>query len=220
MPNLVLGSTTVISESGGTATLEVPVSDQQYLPKGVTQGVGFLLSIDDGGDTTIVGPPSLGTGDRIIVWDRTTNGLSDETEWANPITDLATSSSSTNTSGTFTLAVGYYYYKVCIPSVHQWQHFHLYGVRKYGDSNGNGTTLNSKSETEVSLGFTFGYAQPNYGTNDGLVHPGILNVTSAKQRYCIQYHNQNSSQHSWNGITVNTTTDVCIRSWASFIKIG
>ena len=219
MPNLVLGSTTVISESGGTATLEVPVNDQQYLPKGITQGVGFLLHIDDGGDSTLTGQQPGGSGERIIVWDRTTNGLSDETEWTNPITDLATSSSSTNTSGTFTLAVGYYYYKVCIPSCHQWQHFHLYGVRKYGDSNGNGTTLNSKSETEVSFGFTFGYANTN-GTNDGLIHPGILRVTSAKQRYCIQYYNQYNSQHSWNGITVNTTTDVCIRSWASFIKIG
>mgnify|MGYP001237024890 FL=1 len=94
-------------------------------------------------------------------------------------------------------------------------------MRKYGDSNGNGTTLNSKSETEVSLGFTFAYAHPSNGMNDGLVHPGILRVTSAKQRYCVQYYNQNSSYHSWApGFTVNTTTDVCIRSWASFIKIG
>tara|TARA_B000000532_G_scaffold217845_1_gene190819 strand:+ start:158 stop:805 length:648 start_codon:yes stop_codon:yes gene_type:complete len=215
MPNLVLGSTTVISESGGTATLEIPIDDttRQHLPKGVTQGVGFLLSIDDGGDSTMVGPPSLGTGDRIIVWDRTTNGLSDETEWANPITDL-------NSSGTFTLAVGYYYYKVCIPSVHQWQHWHLYGIREYGDSNGKGSELSNKSDNEISLGFTFSYAHSGNGTNDGLMSPGILKVTSAKQRYCIQYHNQTSSQHSWNGITVNTTTDVCIRSWTSFIKIG
>lgn len=213
MPNLVLGSTTVISESGGTATLEVPVNDQQYLPKGITQGVGFLLHIDDGGDSYLTGQQPGGTGERIIVWDRTTNGLSDETEWANPITDL-------NSSGTFTLAVGYYYYKVCIPSVHQWQHWHLNGVREYGDSRGNGSELSNKSDTEVSLGFTFSYAHASNGTNDGLMSPGILRVTSAKQRYCIQYHNQNSSYHSWNGITVNTTTDVCIRSWASFIKIG
>ena len=214
MPDLILGSTTVISESGGTATLEIPIDDttRQYLPNGVTQGVGFLLHIDDGGDSTMVGMPALGTGDRIIVWDRTTNGLSDETEWANPITDL-------NSTGTFTLAVGYYYYKVCIPSVHQWQHWHLYGVREYGDSAGKGSELSNKSDAEVSFGFTFGYAS-TYGTNDGLMSPGILNVTSAKQRYCIQYHNQNNSQHSCSGITVNTTTAVCIRSWASFIKIG
>ena len=165
MPNLVLGSTTVISESGGTATLEVPVSDQQYLPKGITQGVGFLLHIDDGGDSYLTGQQPGGTGDRIIVW-------------------------------------------------------HLYGVREYGDSRGNGSELSNKSDTEVSLGFTFAYAHATNGTNDGLMSPGILRVTSAKQRYCIQYHNQNSSYHSWNGITVNTTTDVCIRSWASFIKIG
>ena len=214
MPNLVLGSTTVISESGGTATLEIPIDDttRQYLPNGITQGVGFLLHIDDGGDSTMIGMPALGTGDRIIVWDRTTNGLSDETEWTNPITDL-------NSTGTFTLAVGYYYYKVCIPSYHQWQHFHLYGVREFGDSRGKGYELSNKSDTEISLGFTFGYANTN-GTNDGLTHPGILRVTSAKQRYCIQYYNQYNSQHSWSGITVNTTTDVCIRSWASFFKIG
>ncbi len=212
MPNLVLGSTTVISESGGTATVEVPVSDQQYLPKGLSQGVGFLLHIDDAGDATMSGQPAGGTGDRIIVFDRTTNGLSDETEWSNPITDL-------NASGTFTLAVGYYYYKVCIPSVHQWQHWFLYGVRTYGDSNGNGSALSNKTDTEVSLGFTFSYAATS-GVNDGLHHPGILRVTSAKQRHCIQYHNQYNSVHGWSGITVNTTTDVCIRSWASFIKIG
>ena len=210
MPNLVIGSTTVISESSGTASINAQITNRDNLPKGTIQGFGFLTCDDTDGSPNGISPG--GTGDRSIVWSRSVNGLSD-TQWANPILTL-------DGSGYFTMSIGYYYYEVCIPSVHQWAHWHLYGVRRYGDSSGSGSTLSSKSETEVSLGFTFSYAHNSNGTNDGLITPGILRVTSTSQKHTVQYHNQVNSNHGWSGVTTNATTDRMIRAWASFMKLG
>tara|TARA_B100001029_G_C15063887_1_gene461511 strand:- start:6213 stop:6845 length:633 start_codon:yes stop_codon:yes gene_type:complete len=210
MPDLVLGSTTVISESGGTASINAQITNRDNLPKGTIQGFGFLTCDDTDGGPNGISPG--GTGDRSIVFNRSTNGLTD-TQWSNPILNL-------DGSGYFTMSIGYYYYEVCIPSVHQWQHFHLYGVRTYGDSSGSGSTLSNKTADEISLGFTFGYAHSGNGVNDGLMHPGILRVTSTSQKHTVQYHNENNSVHSWSGVTTNATTDRQIRAWASFMKIG
>ena len=209
MADLVLGSATVISESGGTASINAQITNASNLPKGTVQGFGFLTCDDTDGSPGGISPG--GTGDRSIVWSRITNGLTD-TQWANPILTL-------DGSGYFTMSIGYYYYEVAIPSVHQWQHWHLYGVRTYGDSSGSGSTLSNKTADEISLGFTFSYAATS-GVNDGLHHPGILRVTSTSQKHTVQYHNQYDSVHGWSGITTNATTDRCIRAWATFMKIG
>ena len=135
MPDLVLGSTTVISESSGTASINAQITNRDNLPKGTIQGFGFLTCDDTDGSPTGISPG--GTGDRSIVWSRNVNGLTD-TQWPNPILTL-------DGSGYFTMSIGYYYYEVCIPSCHQWQHWHLYGVRTYGDSSGSGSSLSNKT---------------------------------------------------------------------------
>ena len=210
MPNLILGSTTVITENAGTATINASLQDASIMPKGVSQGVGYLLVTQTGTSSTAIGFTPGGTGEKVFVWNERTNGLSDNT-WANPILTL-------DASGYFTMAIGYYNYLVCLPSVHSWMHWGLAGVRRYGEANGSGSTLYNVTETEVSFGQTFGYAH-NGSVNDGLLTPGLLKVTSTTQKYAITWNNQNNTQHS-TYLPHNQTTARVIQAWASFLKIG
>ena len=210
MPNLILGSTTVITENAGTATIDASLTNASNMPKGVSQGIGYLLRFHTANNTATGFIPG-GTGERVITWTEHTNGLSENTTWANPILTL-------NASGHFTMAIGYYDYKVCIPSIHQWQHWGLAGVRKYGDSTGSGSTLSNVTETETAFGQTFGYAN-NSGDNDNLITPGVLKVTSTTQKYVITFNNQSSSNHS-SYLPMDTVTAKLIQAWASFLKIG
>ena len=152
-----------------------------------------------------------GTGEKVFVWNTRTNGLSDNT-WANPILTL-------DASGYFTMAIGYYNYLVCMPSVHQWQHWGLSGVRRYGEANGSGSTLYNITETEVSFGQTFGYSHIDTSGQDSLITPGLLKVTSTSQKYAITWNNQANNYHS-SYLPHNQTTARVIQVWASFLKIG
>ena len=214
MPNLILGSTTVITENAGTATIDASLTNASNMPKGVSQGIGYLLRFHTASNTAHGFIPG-GTGERVIIWTESTNGLSDTT-WTNPILTL-------NASGHFTMAIGYYDYKVCIPSVHQWQHWGLSGVRKYGTVvNGvsTGSGLGDVTQTETALGQTFGYAAPGQGgDNDSLITPGLLKVTSTAQKYVFTFNNQNNSYHS-SYLPMDTVTAKVIQAWASFLKIG
>ena len=216
MPNLILGSTTVITENAGTATIDATLTNASNMPKGVSQGIGYLLRFHTA-DNTATGFVPGGTGERVITWTESTNGLSENTTWVNPILTL-------NTSGHFTMAIGYYDYKVCIPSIHQWQHWGLAGVRKYGTVvNGvsTGSGLGDVTQTETAFGQTFGYANNGSysGDNDNLITPGVLKVTSTAQKYVFTFNNQSSSYHQ-SYLPTDTVTAKVIQAWASFLKIG
>ena len=62
MPDLVLGSTTVISESSGTASINAQITNRDNLPKGTIQGFGFLTLDDTDGAPSGISPG--GTGGR------------------------------------------------------------------------------------------------------------------------------------------------------------
>lgn len=211
MPNLILGSTTVITENAGTATINASLQDASIMPKGVSQGVGYLLKTQTGTASTAAALLPGGTGQSVFAWNERTNGLSDNT-WANPILTL-------DALGYFTMAIGYYNYLVCLPSVHMWGHWGISGVRRYGEANGSGSTLYNITETEVAFGQTFGYANPSGGHNDSLITPGLLKVTSTTQKYAITFNNQNINYHQ-SYLPHNQTTAKVIQAWASFLKIG
>ena len=54
MPNLILGSTTVITENAGTATIDASLTNASNMPKGVSQGIGYLLRFHTADNTCLL----------------------------------------------------------------------------------------------------------------------------------------------------------------------
>ena len=220
MADIQLNSVTLATESGGTVTLNSGVQDnitrlgtvtsgtlgsETIFPAGVARSMGFLTrEITSSSNSGTLG----GTGLRIVPFTNIRDGYTGS-KWINPVLTLS--------SNYWTMQTGVYWW-LFHRTHHQTNHHWCVGIRRYGDSAGNGSSLSDVTTAGVNLGHSMTYTG-GVASSNTVIGCGILEVTSTSQKHGIYNYTEADSALGSGGFGASST-QIHIQAWICFQKIG
>ena len=209
MADIQLNSVTLATESGGTVTLDSGVAGTLgsgiVFPDGVARSMGFLTrERTDSSNSGNLG----GTGLRIVPFTNIRDGYTGS-KWINPVLTLS--------SNYWTMQTGVYWW-LFHRTHHQTNHHWCVGIRRYGDSAGNGSSLSDVTTAGVNLGHSMTYTG-GVASSNTVIGCGILEVTSTSQKHGIYNYTEADSALGSGGFGASST-QIHIQAWICFQKIG
>ena len=204
MPGVLKLEGTNIATGDGNGVVTI---NNATFPKGVSQGVNYLQSVQSSGDT--IGGLLGGTGTQVVPFNTIRAGTEDSA-FTQDILSLS--------SNKWTMRTGYYIWDFNRPTYNA-NHVWVLGIQTYGDNTGSGTTVGNITTDNVNFGTTFYYTNSGASHAIPMINTGVLKVTHTAQQYVFRMYSQLNNQHS-TSVYTHSSNFHNIQHSLRFIRIG